>query len=86
MKSGSGAKSEQVLDTHSSWTEREKLGSVGWCFSVGRCFVWVSATTRGCALQINTGRGGDPGSQLLLPLSSLHPTRTTGPSLVLAGW
>ena len=29
MKSGSGAKSEQVLDTHSSWTEREKLGSVG---------------------------------------------------------
>ena len=77
MKSGSGAKSEQVLDTHSSWTEREKLGSVG------RCFVWVSAATGGCALQINTEGGGDPGSQLLLPLSSLHPTRTTGPSLLV---
>ena len=73
-----GKKWASSWHTHSSWTEREKLGSVGWCF------VWVSAATWGCALQINTGRGGDPGSQLLLPLSSLHPTRTTGPSLVLA--
>ena len=75
----------------SSWhtLELDRVRKVGQCwvvfqcwemFCLGQCYylAW------GCALQINTGRGGDPGSQLLLPLSSLHPTRTTGPSMVLA--
>ena len=68
--------------------ELDRARKVGQCWdpsldSAGWCFVWVSATTGGCALQINTERGGDPGSQLLLPLSSLHPTRSTGPSLLV---